>query len=86
MIISKNWKFFSYIKFGIENGEKVCRKIEINWVENTLGGGWKDGWVDGSQSRVKDCLQQSKICEFSLVTLGPECIQQSNGWQNSPYP
>ena len=20
-----------------------------------------DGWVDGSQSRVKDCLQQSKI-------------------------
>ena len=28
--------------------------------------GWKegrmeDGWKDGSQSRVKDCLQQSKI-------------------------
>ena len=24
-------------------------------------GGWMDGWVDGSKSRVKDCLQQSKI-------------------------
>ena len=40
-------------------------------------GGWMGGWMDGSQSRVKDCLQQSKraplrganikkICEFSL--------------------
>ena len=24
-------------------------------------GGWMDGWMDGSKSRVKDCLQQSKI-------------------------
>ena len=23
--------------------------------------GWMDGWMDGSKSRVKDCLQQSKI-------------------------
>ena len=23
--------------------------------------GWVDGWMDGSKSRVKDCLQQSKI-------------------------
>ena len=47
----KKWKFFSYVKVGIENGEKVRRKIEINWVENTLDGGrmggWMDGWMDG---------------------------------------
>ena len=23
--------------------------------------GWKEGWVEGCKSRVKDCLQQSKI-------------------------
>ena len=23
--------------------------------------GWMDGWMEGSQSRFKDCLQQSKI-------------------------
>ena len=23
--------------------------------------GWKGGWMDGGESRVKDCLQQSKI-------------------------
>ena len=42
--IFKNWKIFSYIKVGIENGEKVRRKIEINWVENTLDDGRVDGW------------------------------------------
>ena len=26
------------------------------WVD-----GWMDGWMDGCKSRVKDCLQQSKI-------------------------
>jgi hypothetical protein len=25
--------------------------------------GWMDGWVDGWESRVKDCLQQSKILQ-----------------------
>jgi hypothetical protein len=25
------------------------------WVD-----GWMDGWMDGWESRVKDCLQQSK--------------------------
>ena len=23
--------------------------------------GWVDGWMDGSESRFKDCLQQSKM-------------------------
>ena len=28
------------------------------WVD-----GWGGGWMDGSKSRVKDCLQQSKnVC------------------------
>jgi hypothetical protein len=27
-------------------------------------GGWMDGWVDGRESRVKDCLQQSKTINF----------------------
>ena len=26
--------------------------------------GWMDGWMGGSKSRVKDCLQQSKIGDF----------------------
>jgi hypothetical protein len=28
--------------------------------------GWMDGWVDGSKSRFKDCLQQSKNIFKSL--------------------
>jgi hypothetical protein len=24
-------------------------------------GGWMDGWMGGSKSRFKDCLQQSKM-------------------------
>ena len=42
----KNWKFFCYIKVGIENGEKVRRKIEIKfWVEKKP---WTmDGWMEG---------------------------------------
>ena len=35
------------------------------FVQKTLLDGWMDGWVggwmDGGESRVKDCLQQSKI-------------------------
>ena len=68
-IAYSNQKFFSYIKIGIENGEKMLRKIEINWVENTLNGKWVKGLKEGSQSRVKDCLQQLKIrlnTQFSL--------------------
>ena len=30
------------------------------WMGGWVGG-WVDGWMDGSKSRVKDCLQQSKI-------------------------
>ena len=30
--------------------------------------GWVGGWVDGSQSRVKDCLQQSKIKNRKIWT------------------
>ena len=30
------------------------------WMDGWVGG-WVDGWMDGSKSRVKDCLQQSKI-------------------------
>jgi hypothetical protein len=26
--------------------------------------GWMGGWMDGWESRVKDCLQQSKITEI----------------------
>ena len=65
MIISKNSQNWIKIKFEIENGEKVRRKIEIKFsVEKTLDNGWIEGWVGGSQSRVKDCLQQSKILHF----------------------
>jgi hypothetical protein len=29
-------------------------------------GGWVDGWMDGRESGVKDCLQQSKIVKTNL--------------------
>jgi hypothetical protein len=39
--------------------------IASTGAPKTLLGGWMDGWVggwmDGWESRVKDCLQQSKI-------------------------
>ena len=37
----------------------MCVESELNIVGNTLLVGWVGGWMDGSQSRVKDCLQQS---------------------------
>ena len=37
------------------------RKNLGEWVD-----GWMDGWMDGSQSRVKDCLQQSKTLAESI--------------------
>ena len=33
-------------------------------------GGWVDGWGDGRQRQVKDCLQQSKILLFKTLALG----------------
>ena len=30
-------------------------------------GGRKEGWMDGWESRVKDCLQQSKILQFVCI-------------------
>jgi hypothetical protein len=35
--------------------------IASSGAPKTLLCGWMDGWVDGWESRVKDCLQQSKI-------------------------
>ena len=54
----------------------ICRIVVNNLLENLvrcwmsgwwlkkLAGrmdGWMDGWMEGRESRVKDCLQQSKI-------------------------
>ena len=34
------------------------------WMGGLVGvGGWVGGWLSGCQSRVKDCLQQSKILQ-----------------------
>ena len=76
MIISKNSQNWIEIKFEIENVDllryelkiltsKLClisvQKMQCSgWMD-----GWMDGWVDGSKSRVKDCLQQSKIVSFA---------------------
>ena len=45
----------------------IC--VENYELNNLLDGwkdGWMDGWKDGRESRVKDCLQQSKIKDPSL--------------------
>ena len=37
------------------------KKMECSgWVDGWVDG-WMGGWMDGSKSRVKDCLQQSKM-------------------------
>ena len=33
------------------------------WIDGWMDG-WMGGWMDGWESRVKDCLQQSKIYNF----------------------
>ena len=44
------------------------KTLQSGWMDGWMGGwmdgwvgGWMDGWVDGWESRVKDCLQQSKV-------------------------
>ena len=41
----------------VENFEQkiLSRKYLVRWM---------DGWMDGGESWVKDCLQQSKILNF----------------------
>ena len=56
------------IKFGVkktlDDGRKGGRKEGGKPKPDKNLGRWKEGWKegrkDGSQSRVKDCLQQSK--------------------------
>ena len=36
----------------------------------TVVGGWVDGWVGGWKSRLKDCLQQSKIKSIGRILEG----------------
>ena len=39
----------------------LTQKVDCSgWVHGWVDG-WVDGWVGGSKSRVKDCLQQSKM-------------------------
>jgi hypothetical protein len=42
--------------------------IASTGAPKTLLGGWVGGWMDGWESRVKDCLQQSKIKEITIVS------------------
>jgi hypothetical protein len=44
--------------------EKKMLYVKRSRLKTLLDGwmdGWMDGWVDGRESRVKDCLQQSKM-------------------------
>ena len=51
----------------------LCNKSMVlgGWMDVWMDG-WIDEWMDGWQSRVKDCLQQSKTrkkpcCNYILV-------------------
>jgi helix-turn-helix protein len=46
----------------------------------TLLDGWVDGWVDGRESRVKDCLQQSKtrVPLRSIIVLQVDFLNNQN--------
>ena len=41
------------------------------WVD-----GWMDGWMGGSQSRVKDCLQQSKMVNICLENFESKILSE----------
>ena len=46
------------------------RKYLVQWMGGWMDGwvgGCVDGWMDGGESRVKDCLQQSKI-KFLIIS------------------
>ena len=43
------------------DGCQMKKKYLVRWKNTLYGTGWQDGWMDGCKSRVKDCLQQSKI-------------------------
>jgi hypothetical protein len=48
----------------ISDEKKCSTYIKRSQLKTLLDGwvdGWVDGWMDGRESRVKDCLQQSKI-------------------------
>jgi hypothetical protein len=53
------------IKLESDQGNWNFQNLSVHgWVGGWLGGwvgGWVGGWMDGSKSRFKDCLQQSKI-------------------------
>ena len=55
------------LRIAYSNQKSVSHMHErVNcFVQKTLlegrKDGWMGGWMDGSQSRVKDCLHQSKI-------------------------
>ena len=56
-------------EFKLNNTEKVQllifrAKNLAGWVDGWMDGwmdGWVGGWMGGGKSRVKDCLQQSKM-------------------------
>ena len=47
----------------VENYELkiLSRKYKIPCWKDGWVDGWVGGWMDGGESRVKDCLQQSKM-------------------------
>ena len=48
-------------------GERVRQKSLLDGRMDGWVDGWMDGWMGGSQSRVKDCLQQSKMTHHSFL-------------------
>ena len=51
------------------------------WMDGWMGG-WMGGWMDGSKSRVKDCLQQSKI---SLLISNFESVTHPKSGRNAQH-
>jgi hypothetical protein len=57
------------VTLNYENSLDRFISEEKNVVYKTVSSkklaGWVDGWMDGRESRVKDCLQQSKNPAYS---------------------
>ena len=56
--------------------QQVVKKYLVGWVGGLMEGwkpcwmnGWVDGLVYGSESQVKDCLQQSKSQKWPVFLI-----------------
>ena len=60
--LKKSWKNGPHLSCDLHKiGVNLYSKLQVALFPCKKVGHWVGGWRDGRQSRVKDCLQQSKM-------------------------